>query len=80
MSRGSRDNRGLQQTTKANDASRIRGWALNRIDPEGLRYLATISVRAHWFIAVIASIELVYRPYLVFGVGRYATMCCSCWC
>ena len=71
MSRGSHDNRRLQQTTEANDASRISRWALSRIDPEGLRYLATISVRAHWFIAVIAVIELVYRPYLVFGVGRY---------
>ena len=71
MSRGSHDNRRSQQATKANDASRISRWALSRIDPEGLRYLATISVRAHWFIAVIAVIELVYRPYLVFGVGRY---------
>ena len=71
MSRGSHDNRRLQQTTEANDASRISRWALSRIDPDGLRYLATISVRAHWFIAVIAVIELVYRPYLVFGVGRY---------
>ena len=71
MSRGSHDNRRLQQNMKANDASRISGWVLNRIDPDGVRYLATISVRAHWLIAVIAVIELVYRPYLVFGAGRY---------
>ena len=56
MSRGSRDNRGLQLTTKVNDASRINGWALSRIDPDGLRYLATISVRARWFVIAHTAI------------------------
>ena len=58
---------------RAASTFRVNDWTLNQIDPDGLRYLATISVRANWFVAAIASIELVYRPYLDFGVARYAT-------
>ena len=35
--------------------------------------MATISVRAHWFVIAVLFFELVYRPYLDFGVSRYAT-------
>ena len=66
-------NRVLQLVGKATDAFRANDWALNQSDPDGLRYLATISVRANWFVAAIAVIELVYRPNLDFGVARYAT-------
>ena len=34
--------------------------------------MATISVRAHWFVIAVLLFELVYRPYLYFGVARYA--------
>ena len=73
MPHGSQHSRLLQMVTKATGAFRVNDWALNQIDPDGLRYLATISVRANWFVAAIALIELVYRPYLDFGVARYAT-------
>ena len=73
MHHGSLYSRVLRLVTKAADAFRANDWTLSRIDPDGLRYLATISVRGHWFIAAIALIELVYRPYLDFGVVRYAT-------
>ena len=33
--------------------------------------MATISVRAHWLIIAVLLFELVYRPYLYFGVARY---------
>ena len=35
--------------------------------------MSTISVRAHWFVIAVLIFELVYRPYLYFGVSRYAT-------
>ena len=64
----------VRQLVKRTAATfRVDSWALNQIDPDGLRYLATISVRANWFVAAIAVIELFYRPYLDFGVARYAT-------
>ncbi len=72
MSRGSHDNRGLQLATKASDALRRSGWTLSQIDPDALRYAATLSVRLHWFVIAILLFELVYRPYLDFGVARYA--------
>ena len=63
----------LQLVKKAIVALRVKDEALNQIDPDGLRYLATISVRAHWFVIAVLFFELVYRPYLDFGVSRYAT-------
>ena len=57
---------------KATVAFRVNDWALNQVDPDGLRYVATISVRAHWFVIAVLFLELVYRPYLHFGVARYA--------
>ena len=73
MSRGPHNNRGLQLATKAIDALRKSGWALSQIDPDALRYAATVSVRLHWFVIAILLFEVVYRPYLSFGVARYAT-------
>ena len=73
MPHGFHDVRILQLVKRAAATFRVNDWTLNQIDPEGLRYLATISVRANWFVAAIALIELVYRPYLDFGVTRYAT-------
>ena len=63
----------LQLVRKATDAFRVNDWTLNQIDPDGLRHVATMSVRGHWFIIAVLLFELVYRPYLYFGVDRYAT-------
>ena len=73
MPQGSQHSRLLQIVTKVTGAFRANDWALNQIDPEGLRYVATISVRAHWFVVAVSLVELVYRPYLYFGVTRYTT-------
>ena len=72
MPHGFHYSRVLQLITKPTAAFRVNGWALNQVDPEGLRYVATISVRAHWFVIVVLFFELVYRPYMYFGVARYA--------
>ena len=61
----------LQIITRATGALRVNGWTLNQLDPDGLRYLATISVRAHWLVIAVLLFELVYRPYLHFGVVRF---------
>ena len=72
MPHGFHDVRVLQLVKRATAAFRVNDWALNQIDPDGLRYVATISVRAHWFVIAVLLFELVYRPYLYFGVARYA--------
>ena len=36
----------LQLITKPTAAFRVNGWALNQVDPDGLRFVA-ITVRAH---------------------------------
>ena len=74
MPHGFHYSRVLQLVTKAADAFRVEDWPLNQIDPDGLRYVATISVRAHWFVIAVLLFELVYRPYLYFGVARYAPL------
>ena len=48
---------------------RVSDWTLNRIDPDGLRYVATVSVWAHWCIGAACLGMLVYRPW--YGAGRY---------
>ena len=74
MPHGSYTSRVLQLVTKTTAAFRVNGWTLNQtdIDPDGLRHVATMSVRGHWFIIAVLLFELVYRPYLYFGVARYA--------
>ena len=72
MPHGIHHSRILQLVRKATVAFRVNDWALNQVDPDGLRYVATISVRTHWFVIAVLFFELVYRPYLHFGVARYA--------
>ena len=72
MPHGFHHSRVLQLIAKPTAAFRVDDWTLNQIDPDGLRYVATISVRAHWFVITVLFFELVYRPYLYFGVARYA--------
>ena len=50
---------------KMADALRVTDWTLNRIDPDGLRHVATVSVRVHWFIAAVVFLEVMYRPYIL---------------
>ena len=50
MPHGFHDVRVRQLVKRATASFRVNDWTLNQIDPEGLRYLATISVRANWFI------------------------------
>ena len=70
---GSRDNRRLAaRPRKATDAFRADDWTPKQIDPDGLKYVVTISVGAHWFVIAVLFFELVYRPYLYLGVARYA--------
>ena len=41
MPHGFHYSRVLQLITKPTAAFRVNGWALNQVDPEGLRYVAT---------------------------------------
>ena len=67
MSHESRHSRALQMVVKAANSFRVNDWTLNHIDPDGLRYVATVLVKVHWFFAVLLFVELVYRPY--YGVA-----------
>ncbi len=69
MFRISHKSKGLQLITKAANAIRKNDWALSRIDPAGLRYVTTISVRGHWFISALCFVELVYRAY--YGPAKF---------
>ena len=67
MSHGFPRSRGLKLVSKLVDSFRLSDWTLNRIDPDGLRYVATVSVRVHWFVGAVVFIEVVYRPYYAAG-------------
>ena len=40
----------------------MNGSTLIRIDPDGLRYVTTILVWAHWFVVAFNLVQLAYRP------------------
>ena len=56
-------NRGSQLLRTAIGALRGNDWSLNRLDPDGLRRAATVSVWVHWFISATCLALLVYRPW-----------------
>ena len=61
--------RGSRLLRTAAGIFRVSDWTLNRIDPYGLRYVATVSVWVHWCMAATFLVILVYRPW--YGPGRY---------
>ena len=71
MTHGSHRSRLRRVFTKAGDALQGNGWTLRQLDPDGLRYVAAVSVRAHWFVIAVLLFEVAYRPYTYFGVVRY---------
>ncbi|MCE2501713.1 MAG: hypothetical protein J4G13_12770 [Dehalococcoidia bacterium] len=52
------------------NAFRVTDWMLNQADPDGLRYVATVAVRLHWFYIAVLAFTVVYRPH--YGVVIYA--------
>ena len=48
----------------------VSDWTLNRIDPDGLRYVATVLVWMHWVVGTAFFVVLVYRPW--YGPDRFA--------
>ena len=71
MTHGSHRSRLRRVFTKAGYALQVNGWTLRQLDPDGLRYVATVSVRAHWLVIAVLLFEVAYRPYMYFGVVRY---------
>ena len=71
MTHGSHRSRLRRVFTKAGDALQGNGWTLRQLDQDGLRYVAAVSVRAHWLVIAVLLFEVAYRPYTYFGVVRY---------
>ena len=71
MTHGSHPSRLRRVFAEASHALQGNGWTLSQLDPDGLRYVAAVSVRAHWLIIAVLLFELAYRPYLYFGVARF---------
>ena len=59
--------RGIQMIEKMAGDLRVTDWTLNRIDPDRLRHVATVSVRVLWFIAAVVFLKVMYRPYYEAG-------------
>ena len=53
---------GLHPIRTAAAVYRMSGSTLMRLDPDGLRFVATILVWAHWFVVVFSFVQLAYRP------------------
>ena len=77
MPDGALYSRGLRLMAKAASALRENDRSLNRIDLDGLRRVAAVSVRGHRFISALCLVQLVHRPY--YGPTKFASMRCSRW-
>ena len=73
MSQAPRQSPGRHPIRTAATVFRVSGSTLMRLDPDGLRYVATILVWAHWFVVAFSFVQLAYRPagwperYVVYG-------------
>ena len=70
MSQAARQGRVFHPIRTAASVFRVSDWTLNRIDPDGLRYVATILVWVHWCVGLVCFVQLVYRPY--YGPAKFA--------
>lgn len=59
----------MRLLTRANEVFRLNEWPQNRLDQDGLRYLAAVSVWGRWFVSAVCIFLLVYRP--LFSLGSY---------
>ena len=64
-----RQHRASQLLGTAVSVFRANDWTLNRRDPDGLRYVASVWVWVHWFMVATCLVQLVYRPW--YGPERY---------
>ena len=55
--------RGLRPIKAAASVFGMSGSTLMRLDPDGLRFVATILVWAHWFVVAFSLVQLAYRPW-----------------
>ena len=62
MSQAPRRSRGLRPIRGAARVFGMSGSTLMRLDPDGLRFVATILVWAHWFVVAFSFVQLAYRP------------------
>ena len=62
MSQAERQSRASHPIGTPSSAVRLNGSALIRLDPDGLRYVATVLVWAHWFVVAFVIVQLAYRP------------------
>ena len=60
---------GARTLSRARAALRAGASTLDRSDPEGLRHVTAISVKARWLVALLCLVELVYRPH--YGFATY---------
>ncbi len=65
-----RQNRVSQLLGTAAGVFRVSDWTLSRVDPGGLRYVATVSVWIHWFVIAACFVLVFYRP--PYGPPGYA--------
>ena len=62
MSQAPRQSPGLHPIRRAAIVFGMSGSTLMRLDPDGLRFVATILVWAHWFVVAFSLVQLAYRP------------------
>ena len=71
MSNGAHHRRGFELPAKAANALKLRDWTITQIDPEGLRYVASIQAWLHWALGVLVVVQLLYRPFYGYWAPQF---------
>ncbi len=62
----------VRSARKTAEAIWIIDQSSSQEDTDGLRYVATVAVRVHWFILPVLIFELLYQPYYLYvGIARF---------
>ncbi len=74
MSQSAPRDRSFRRVRTAANVFRLTEGAPNRIDPDGLRQVATVTVWLHWFAVAFLVFQLLYRPGVTLETGIQYTL------
>lgn len=71
MSNGAYNGRGFRLVSNVANLFRVTDWSLNVVDPGGMRHVANMLAWAHWALAVLVIVQLLYRPFYGYWAAHF---------
>ena len=71
MSNGAHHRRGFTLAASVANFFRVADWSLNVVDQRGLKHVANMLAWVHWALAVLAVVQLLYRPFYGYWAPQF---------